>query len=151
MARADRSLHPSGLEYASWWQRVGAELLDGLFVTLPVGIAASLLDLPGIAGGVAIVLAMFLYSWTLDSEPGGQTWGKKILRISVVGDDTGTTINRAQGATRAGLVAALTLAGNLSFGILGFLGLLDGLWPLWDRKRQTWHDKAARSIVVREL
>ncbi|WP_081795016.1 RDD family protein [Nocardioides sp. URHA0020] len=27
--------------------------------------------------------------------------------------------------------------------------LLDGLWPLWDGKRQALHDKAARPNVVR--
>lgn len=150
MARADRSVHPSGLVYASWGQRLGAELLDGLFVTLPVGVAAAILDVPGVLGGAAMVVAMFLYNWTLDSEPAGQTWGKRIVRIRVVGDDTGLAIESSQGAARAGVVAALTLAGNLSFGLLGFLSLLNGLWPLWDRKRQTWHDKAARSIVVRE-
>ena len=25
---------------------------------------------------------------------------------------------------------------------------IDGLWPLWDHRRQSWHDKAVRSIVV---
>ena len=26
--------------------------------------------------------------------------------------------------------------------------LLDGLWPLWDRKKQALHDKAAKTNVV---
>ena len=26
--------------------------------------------------------------------------------------------------------------------------LVDGLWPLWDKKRQTWHDKVVKSVVV---
>jgi uncharacterized RDD family membrane protein YckC len=37
--------------------------------------------------------------------------------------------------------------------VVGLLGsvysLLDGLWPLWDGKRQALHDKAARTNVVR--
>ena len=33
----DRSVHPSGLTYGSWWQRGGAESLDQIFVTLPLG------------------------------------------------------------------------------------------------------------------
>jgi len=27
--------------------------------------------------------------------------------------------------------------------------LLDGLWPLWDKKRQTLHDKVVRTVVLR--
>ena len=27
-------------------------------------------------------------------------------------------------------------------------GLLDVLSPLWDGRRQTWHDKAVNSVVV---
>jgi hypothetical protein len=28
-------------------------------------------------------------------------------------------------------------------------GLVDHLWPLRDSRRQSWHDKAVRSVVVR--
>ena len=140
--------HPSGLVYASWGRRLGAELLDQLFVTLPLGIAVSLLDVPRTLGSVVVFLAVFAYNAVLDSEPTGQTWGKKILDIRVVSDERGDLITRAEGAARAGVVAALSLAGNLIIGA-GLLALLDALWPLWDRKRQTWHDKAASSVVVR--
>ena len=27
--------------------------------------------------------------------------------------------------------------------------ILDSLWPLWDAKHQSWHDKVAASVVVR--
>jgi len=30
--------------------------------------------------------------------------------------------------------------------LIGFLGFL---WMLWDKDRQTWHDKAAGSFVIR--
>ena len=148
--------HPSGLVYASWGQRVGAEILDQLFVTIPLGIVMAIMDVPRGAASFAFALVIFLYSWVLDSEPGGQTWGKRLLKIRVVGDETAEVITRAQGAARAGMVAGLTLLGNLSVGdqsvfafTLNILALLDSLWPLWDRKKQTWHDKVARSVVVR--
>jgi uncharacterized RDD family membrane protein YckC len=35
-------------------------------------------------------------------------------------------------------------------GFLGWIGLLDPLWCLWDDKRQCLHDKVADSIVVNE-
>jgi uncharacterized RDD family membrane protein YckC len=30
----------------------------------------------------------------------------------------------------------------------GWILLLGYLWMLWDREKQTWHDKAANSVVV---
>jgi uncharacterized RDD family membrane protein YckC len=38
-----------------------------------------------------------------------------------------------------------TLAANLLSGLLRFLGYF---WMLWDDTQQTWHDKAAGSVVV---
>jgi uncharacterized RDD family membrane protein YckC len=35
------------------------------------------------------------------------------------------------------------------FGILYMPALLDYLWPLWDKRHQTLHDKVANGIVVR--
>ena len=32
---------------------------------------------------------------------------------------------------------------------LGIVWLLDMLFPLWDRKRQTLHDKIAQTVVLR--
>jgi uncharacterized RDD family membrane protein YckC len=32
--------------------------------------------------------------------------------------------------------------------VVPFLSLLDGLWPLWDDKRQALHDKVAKTQVV---
>ena len=35
-------------------------------------------------------------------------------------------------------------------GLIGSLySLLDGLWPLWDGRRQALHDQVARTQVVR--
>ncbi len=75
----------------------------------------------------------------------GQTLGKRACRIRVV---------RRDGAERLGLPTAVIrwlvsgLAPNMPF--IGLpLGLLDGLWLLWDRPwRQCLHDKAASTIVI---
>jgi uncharacterized RDD family membrane protein YckC len=32
---------------------------------------------------------------------------------------------------------------------LGILALVDYLWPLWDAKRQTVHDKIVRTVVLK--
>ena len=50
----------------------------------------------------------------------------------------------------------LTQFGPSILGAIPFVGyftgiyqLLDGLWPLWDSKRQALHDKASKTNVVR--
>jgi uncharacterized RDD family membrane protein YckC len=67
----------------------------------------------------------------------GQTPGKKLLKIQVVRADGApmdmkTAFNRFMGFT-------------LSASVL-FLGCL---WSLFDANKQTWHDKMARTLVVR--
>jgi len=32
--------------------------------------------------------------------------------------------------------------------VSGFVILIGYLWMLWDSEKQTWHDKAANSVVV---
>jgi uncharacterized RDD family membrane protein YckC len=33
--------------------------------------------------------------------------------------------------------------------VLSWLPLLDGLWPLWDKRNQALHDKVANTVVIR--
>ena len=35
------------------------------------------------------------------------------------------------------------------FGLISCVSLLDVLWPLWDDRNQTLHDKVVSSIAVR--
>ena len=41
-----------------------------------------------------------------------------------------------------------SFAGPVVLIILGVVFLLGYLWMLWDRERQTWHDKFANAVVV---
>lgn len=52
------------------------------------------------------------------------------------------------------LLVVAILSGSLGIAVLLLLGyaaytVLDHLWPVWDKKRQAWHDKAARTNVVK--
>ena len=42
----------------------------------------------------------------------------------------------------------LRLIGVVSI-VLGLPWLLDMLWPLWDARNQTLHDKVAKTVVIR--
>jgi len=69
----------------------------------------------------------------------GQTWGRRIVGIKVVRVDSGDVpgIGRALGRQ----LFAQIISANILY--LGYL------WMIWDKDRQTWHDKVAGTIVVR--
>jgi uncharacterized RDD family membrane protein YckC len=50
-------------------------------------------------------------------------------------------------AARSAIYAGFTLLARVPFGIAVLL--IDFLWPLWDGRRQTLHDKFARTVVLR--
>ena len=61
-------------------------------------------------------------------------------------------LDAQRGLTRAVLPLAFGVASILSdaiFTVAMLASMLDGLWPLWDPRKQAWHDKAAGSVVVR--
>lgn len=66
----------------------------------------------------------------LRARPGALPWGTVLMRWV------------AQNA--ASLVAVVPVLGSVA----SLYPLLDGLWPLWDDKKQALHDKAAKTNVV---
>lgn len=92
---------------------------------------------------LAIALSLlfpFVYFGWANGEL-GQTLGKRVLRLHVVDHLTGAKIGFGRGLIRHlsffGLFVALVVP-----------GIVDALFPLWDKKRQTLHDKVVRSVVV---
>ena len=88
-------------------------------------------------GIVGYLLVFFIYLRALAKK--GQTWGRKVVGIKVVGETTGEPLGygRALGRTLfAGLISAQIF----------YIGYL---WMLWDDKKQTLHDKVVSSIVIR--
>lgn len=73
----------------------------------------------------------------------GATMGKMIVGIKVV-DENGRKISYGTAFIREFIVK------NLVYPIIFFIFYLGYLWALWDKKRQTWHDKIARTIVIKE-
>ena len=75
-----------------------------------------------------------------------QTPGKMVLGISVRRTDAPGPLDVVT-ALRRRLLSAIQLVPYIS-GIYFIIFLLDGLWPLWDDKRQALHDKVASTQVV---
>jgi uncharacterized RDD family membrane protein YckC len=93
------------------------------------------------ACGLVTGLAMVAYE-TVATAKFGRTLGKAWLRIRPVRID-GATLGWGRSFGRAAI-------GWLAW-LLGWIGLLDPLWCLWDDKHQCVHDKVADSIVINDL
>jgi uncharacterized RDD family membrane protein YckC len=124
---------PSGPR-ASFFARFGAALIDGILlgvVTIPLELAVRQ---GGFLIGIAIGIVYFGY---LEGSSSGQTIGKRALGIRVVDFRTGGRIGFGRAVIRyiGRYVSALPC-------LLGYF------WMLWDRERQTWHDKFATDVVV---
>ncbi len=165
-------------ELASWGARVAAYLLDVIpFVVLVmlvlgtfgwfdlVGRAAEgdesaltaleAMSAPGSPASIASVLvgaiAYFLYNVGFHMAK-GQTPGKMLMGIRVrMRDDDRRPDARAavlRWAVQQGGPQLLSSIAGLGF-FAGVFSIVDHLWPLWDPRKQSLHDKAARTIVVR--
>lgn len=87
-------------------------------------------------GFAAFVVIAVVYVRALGRT--GQTWGRKIVGVKVVGIADGQPLGVGRALGRC--LAEWFVSGNC---ILGYL------WMLWDDQKQTWHDKIVSSVVVR--
>jgi uncharacterized RDD family membrane protein YckC len=143
--------------YASWGRRFAAVFVDGLLLALPfvvsvaVALAVAGVDAESddedpiwaavLIGWLVWIIAPFVYYTVLHGRPRGQTLGKRLLGIRVVGEDF-QPIGYGRAFGRVLISTILWIACYVP-------GILDALWPLWDQKNQSLHDKVANSIVVR--
>ncbi|MCP5028093.1 MAG: RDD family protein [Actinomycetia bacterium] len=143
---------PGGVvQFASWWSRAGAFLLDTVVqgaVAFVFFLFASLLGrvsdpAAGIGMVVAIIalVALQIYNYCFLQSWNGATVGKRVVGIAVVRD-------RGHETLPPGRLFGRWLMTSL-LGLLFYIGMvLDYLWPFWDKKNQTIHDKVVGSIVV---
>jgi uncharacterized RDD family membrane protein YckC len=124
---------PSGPR-AGFWIRFAAALIDGLALSL---LNTLLVRLFGGVGEVLEVGSGAVYLIAFFGSRNGQTLGYMITGLRVVSITDGGPIGPARAAIRwaVGVVSAFAL-------LLGYF------WMLWDPERQTWFDKASRSVVV---
>ncbi len=94
-----------------------------------IGIAVIL----GLAGLVAFLV---LFSKMAGK---GQSWGMKATGTRLVDAQTGAPIGTGRALGR--YLFAYFISSNIC--MLGYL------WALWDGKKQTWHDKVVKSIMVK--
>jgi len=126
---------------ATWWHRAGASIVDGLLVGVPVLLLVAAAGMSGVSANLPESIISALYAFALIAWWGGQTVGNRAVRTRVVDARTGGPVDPGRSAVRAGVMWILTIT------FVG--GILDIIWPLWDRRKQTLHDKAAGTLVVR--
>src|SRR5215207_947243 len=148
---------PGAAEYAGWVSRVAATLVDGfiafvvggiptiigLVILSSTGETVSALDGSSTLEGenpvgylvlvLGIVTNLLFTLWNTIVRQGlrGQSLGKQLLAIQVVKEATGQFLGVGRAFLRWLMSSILTA-------ITCYLNLL---WPLWDDKNQTLHDK----------
>lgn len=155
-----QSVVPSG-NYAAWGSRVGASILDALIglavaaIPLIIGIVilsqgtvtedangfvtdTDINPLAFVFMGLGYILAFAFGIWNQIIKQGktGQTIGKGILGIKLIGEATGQPLG-----------AGTTFIRQLCH-VADSVCAIGYLWPLWDAKSQTFADKIMSSVVV---
>ncbi len=140
--------------YAGFWIRLGAYLLDSLivgFVVLAIFIGILLVTLaaswatgttPTGGGSTAdtvwnlirlvLYVGYFVYFWGM-----GQTPAMRWLGLQVVDSTTGAPIGFGR--------AILRYVGYVLSVLVCYVGLI---WAAFDPRKQGWHDKIARTVVI---
>lgn len=153
-------------KYAPFGKRFLAYVVDLCAVIaflLPILIIGTIMGLNSIAAdpsGSYFLLSLIL-TWLvafaarftyylltmLRPDHNGQTWGKQMMGLKVQTVD-GRRVSKNDIFRREMLARnGIELVGTITFYLLTILSYM---WPLWDKKQQTLHDKLARTIVVEE-
>ncbi|WP_406832407.1 RDD family protein [Pedococcus sp. KACC 23699] len=90
-----------------------------------------------VVAGVLLMLGIQIWNRAFKQGRTGQSVGKKVLGIKLVGERTGQPIG-----------AGMAFVRDLCHVVDGF-AYIGYLWPLWDGKRQTFADKILDTVVVR--
>jgi uncharacterized RDD family membrane protein YckC len=150
---------PPGATYAEWADRVVGFLIDmvlvgagmGILYFLTIGLFATMAGLgSSLAGGMCCMMILLfplssllvgLFNGVYLVAQRGASIGQGVMNLKVV-DINGNLLTTG--------TAFIRLLARVALGFLPMVGpLLDLLWPLWDEKKQTLHDKAVGSYVLK--
>ena len=152
--------------YSSWGKRVLAWIADALILGIPAFIIMSALGVGflddadtridpqtgELTGDTSFVAAYFItlglfqilyvaYYVYFNGGESGQTLGKKVVGIQTRDLNTGGQLGYGRAFIRWLVGTALSF-------LCGIGWIVDSLWPLWDVKNLTLHDKVANSVVI---
>ena len=151
-----------GTGYSHWIKRVGAAIIDQLVLfvaavplwigygilaasaettTNPDGTVTTTTDAGPLAFalillGALLYLAAFIWNVCLKQGRTGYSVGKGVLGIRLLKEETGQPLG-----------AGMSFVRQIAH-VLDSICYIGYLWPLWDRKRQTFADKVIGTVVV---
>lgn len=142
-AKTSTGLDGQGRELASLPPRILAGLMDGFLQVAGTLLALMLVSLVWGESAeflfqYAALLVPIGYNWYFWTRRDGQTPGKFAMGIQVV---------KADGSPISDIDAVIRAIGYQVSSLVFGLGYL---WAIFDKNRQTWHDKLARTYVVRK-
>jgi len=145
-------MDPSQFEYVGFWPRVGAAIVDSILMLLVLTPLILLFFGTSYFGAAQTTLhttpgsVVFLIEWLLPALAVLAFWiarqatpGKMLIGAKIVDAVTGEKPIPGQLVLRylGYYVAMLPL----------FIGII---WVAFDRRKQGWHDKIGRTVVIRE-
>ncbi|MDO6568840.1 RDD family protein [Alteromonas sp. 1_MG-2023] len=136
-------------EYAGFWVRFGASIIDSILlvaITSPIlyliygrtywESEAYIAGIPDFIISYIFPLVATILFWIYKSA----TPGKMALKVKVVDAKSGSTPTPQQSIIRyLGYYVSILPLG------LGFF------WVMWDAKKQGWHDKMAGTVVIKPI
>ena len=127
-----------GVEYASFLRRFGGYLIDAVIVGVGTSVI-SLIISSTISSALGPIIGFVIgLTYVVLLNANGGTLGKQAVGMRLQHAETGENIGIGRAFARY-LVAIAS----------GLVLLLGYFWSIWDDKKQTWHDKAANSVVVK--
>jgi uncharacterized RDD family membrane protein YckC len=136
------------LEYAGFWVRVGASIIDTILIlilTMPILYSIYGADYFDVNSGLIAGVADLLISWLLPAVAVVLFWiyrqatpGKMAYGLRIVDARTGEPPSIGQNILRY----ISYYPSIIVFG-LGFI------WVAFDRRKQAWHDRIAKTVVIR--
>lgn len=122
--------------YAGFGLRLVAALIDGV-VMMVIGAALRKI-MPFFAQPLFSTLTGALYSVLLWVNWNGQTVGKRVMGIKVV-KENGKPLDYPEAVIRYLMYIVSLIPLGLGY-----------FWVIWDEKKQGWHDKIAKTLVIKE-
>lgn len=133
-------------QLATWGERVIATLIDfavaiaflivGIIIA---GILGAVVDALGVLVGLIVYVgyaAILIYNWYLNGAT-GQSIGKRLTGLKVVGESTGQPIGGGMGVVR-----------GIAHIVDSFVCYIGWFLPLFDDKKQTIADKLVSTLVI---
>lgn len=122
------------MQRADLGSRVVSIIIDGVILGLIFGV---LFSFSRDVGGLLGFLVGLAYNWYFWTRRDGQTPGKQLMNLRVVKED---------GSALTDTDAVLRFIG---YYINSAVIMIGWIWAFFDEKQQGWHDKIAKTIVVK--